>query len=183
MQDFKLYPERFENLNITVVDYVKKILWQKYHQPSQVKTGTALFYLTSNCRALPPEDIKLVMDKYRHDKYLIVTNNTALYKSLQSETVEIAKVPVQNIFDKFDTYIYTKIIVPPMWGMNRIEDCSPRFIVECAAFGKNVIYDLDYVDRGVECRRAAIENDIMALQLTSEDYFIDYVKQQIHTNN
>lgn len=172
MQDFKLYTERYENINIKVVDYVKKILWNKYHQPKPVKTNTALLYLTTNCRALPVEELKLVISKYSFDKYLVVTDKPELYRQLNSDNIKIEKAPIKNVFESFDTYIYTA--TPDK------EDCSPRFIVECAVFGKDVLYDIDYNCKGVERRREDISKDVNGLMLTNNDYFIKYVKDCIY---
>ena len=171
MQDFNLYPERFDNLNISVVNYVKKILWSKYKQPKQVITNTALLYLTTNCRALPPNDIEAVINKYPFDHYLIVTNDTEMYNALEADDVTIVSAPVNDIFEKFDTYIYT---ATPLKA-----DCSPRFIVECAVYDKEVIYAIDYLDQGIKCRQEAIDKDLNSLLLTKEDEFIKYVWTQI----
>lgn len=179
MQDFNLYPERYEDLDIAVVDYVKKILWQKYHQPNLVKTNTALLYLTTNCRALPVEDVVEIMGRYEFENYVILTDRVDRYISLESSNVKVIQGPIQNIFEVFDVYLYTKIIIPPEWAYNKPEDCSPRFIVECAVFGKDVIYDLDYIDMGVECRKLMIEKDVNSLKLTGQDFFIKYVREQM----
>lgn len=175
MQDFNLYPERFADLDMDVIDYVKKILWQKYHQPKPVKTDTALLYLTTNCRILPVKEIKRVLDKYSYAKYLLVTNEPSLYAELASDTVTVAQAPVQNIFEQFDTYIYT--------ATPKRADCSPRFIVECAVFNKDVVYEIDYVDPGVECRKRAIERNVHNLLLTTDDYFVSYAKEQMNARS
>ena len=172
MQDFNLYPERFEDLNIEVVDYVKKILWQKYHQPKTVVTNTALLYLTTNCRMLPAESIQETIDKHPHERYLIVTNEPESYRDKLQGNIVVVQAPVKDIFDHFDTYIYTPT--------PKRADCSPRFIVECAAFGKQVVYDIDYVDQGIECRKKMISKDINSLLLTTDDHFITYVKDHIY---
>jgi hypothetical protein len=171
MQDFKLYPERFEDLNIEVVDYVKKILWGKYQPPKPVKTNTALLYLTTSMRATSAESIKKIIDEGICEKYLIVTNNPELYKSIEQPNVEIRKAPIKNIFENFDTYIYT----PTRWQI----DCSPRFIVECSVYGKEVVYKIDYECKGIDRRKEDIESNLNGLELTLDDSFITYVKQQM----
>lgn len=168
MQDFGLYPERFADLNIKVVHYVKKILWSKYRSPNLSKTNTALFYLTTNCRALPPSDIKNIIDKHNFDNYLIVTNDIQQYESLAGPNVFVEQAPVTKIFERFDAYIYT---ATPLKA-----DCSPRFIVECAVFGKDVIYEIDYLCPGIERRKEDIAKDLNSLLLADNDYFIEYVK-------
>lgn len=172
LQDFKLYDERYENLDITVNHYIKKILWGRYKKPNLAKTNTALFYLTTSTRATSIENIQNVMAKGLCDNYLLVTNMPELYKSLEGPNVRVELAPVQNIFEQFDTYIYT----PTRWR----SDCSPRFIVECAVYGKQVIYEIDYVCRGIERRIEDIEEDLSALELTDNDYFIEYVKNTIY---
>lgn len=175
MQDFKLYPERFEDLNVEVVDYIKKILWSKYAQPKPTNSNTGLFYLTTNCRAIPVEEVQVIMDKGICNKYLIVTDKPKIYGHLASDTVEVVQAPVQNIFEHFDTYIYTTTELR--------SDCSPRFVVECAVFGKQVVYEIDYVCAGLERRKQDIEQDLPALELTVDDQFVSYVKQFIYDTN
>lgn len=169
LQDFLVYPERFEDHNMEVVDYVKKILWTKYKQPDTVTTNTALMYLTTNCRALPAEEIQSVIDSRSYDKYLIVTNNPAVYKSLESDTVSVEKGPIPDIFNRFDAYIYT--------ATPKKADCSPRFIVECEVFGKEVDYEIDYIDPGIEARKQHMLKDINSLRLDKDDAFIKYLEK------
>ena len=169
MQDFKLYPERFEELDIEVVDYVKKLLWGKFHKPKPVKTNTGLLYLTTACRALTLDVVKDIIDKGICDKYLIVTNDVTLYRSIESERVTVEQAPVKDIFERFDTYIYTPTDLQ--------KDCSPRFIVECAVYDKEVVYEIDYVCDGIERRREDIKNDLSSLELVNEDFFVTYFKE------
>jgi hypothetical protein len=171
MQDFKLYPERYEDLDIEVVDYIKKILWSRYVQPKPTNTNTGLFYLTTNCRAIPVEEVKTIIDKGICNKYLIVTDKPNIYGQLSSDTIEVVQAPVQNIFEHFDTYIYTTTELQ--------SDCSPRFVVECAVFGKQVVYEIDYVCAGLERRKHDMEQDLSALELTVDDQFVSYVKKFI----
>ena len=171
MQDFKLYPERYEELDISVIDYRKKILWGKYYQPQSSKPNTALLYLTTSTRADDINNIKRIIDKQICDNYLIVTNEPSLYTSLVSDNITVEEAPVKNIFEQFDTYIYT----PTKWK----NDCSPRFIVECAVYGKQVVYEIDYQCPGIDRRREDIDQDLAGLELTNKDFFITYIKEQM----
>jgi hypothetical protein len=173
LQDYGLYSERYDYLDD--IDYVKKILWSKYKQPTTTKDDIGLLYLTTNCRGLEPERIKEVLDKNICPGYLIVTNDVSKYKILESENVEIALAPVSNIFDKFGTYIYTPI--------PRQFDCSPRFIVECKVFGKKVVYELDYVDSGIERRKQLMEQSLDGLLLTEDDAFLELIKHDYAMEN
>ena len=175
LQDFKLYPERYEDLNIAVVDYVKKILWTKYKIPASVKTSTAMLYLTTNCRAIDIPEVQRIIDKQICDNYLIITNNPERYKDVASNTVTIEKAPIKNIFERFDTYVYT--------ATDLQKDCSPRFIVECVIFGKDVVYEIDYVSAGIERRKEDMAENLGQLKLTSDDFFVQYVKEQMNEKN
>jgi hypothetical protein len=175
MQDFKLYPERYEDLDIEVVDYVKKILWGKYVQPNPTKSNTGLFYLTTNCRAIPVGEVQSIIDKNICERYLIVTDKPTIYGQLASDTVSVVQAPIQNIFEHFDTYIYTTTELQ--------SDCSPRFVVECAVFGKDVVYEIDYTCAGLERRKEDILTDLSALELTVDDQFVKYVKDFIYDNS
>ncbi len=175
MQDFKLYPERFENLDIEVVDYVKKLLWSKFHKPQQVSTNTGLLYLTTACRALTLDGVKNIINKGICDKYLIVTNDISLYSNIVSDAVIVEQAPVKDIFERFDTYIYTPTDLQ--------KDCSPRFIVECAVYGKEVVYEIDYVCDGIERRREDIAADLSSLELVNDDFFVTYFKANAESKN
>lgn len=170
LQDYGLYDEREKDLPIESIDYVKKILWKKYHYPKETNTKTALLYLTTNCRELSLDAVNETMKKYPYEKYLIVTNNTEKYKSIESPSVLVEKAPINNLFEKFDTYIYT-----PTKGKT---DCSPRFIVECAVFDKKIIYDIEYIAAGIERRKEAIEKNLTSLHLNDDDDFVKIIKEK-----
>jgi hypothetical protein len=172
LQDFDVYEDKHNYDSIKTVDYVKKILWQKYKVPKSVKTETALLYLTTNCRSLSIDYILEITKKYNSfKKFLIITNDEDRYNSIKSDRIDIVNGPIDNIFEKFDAYIYTPI--------ERKFDCSPRFIVECAVYNKDVYYELDYVDLGIESRKQYIKNNIDYLMLKENDEILDYFKENI----
>lgn len=175
LQDFKLYPERYEDLNIEVVDYVKKILWGYYIQPKPTTGDVGLFYLTTNCRAIPADQVQSIIDKQLCEEYVILTDRLSIYNHLTSDTITVVQAPVPDIFEHFDTYLYTATELQ--------SDCSPRFVVECAVFGKKVVYQIDYTCAGLERRKQDIDTDLSQLELTTDDYFITYVNQVIHDTN
>lgn len=172
LQDFDVYEERFEQQNIFVVDYNKKILWEKYKKPQNEITNTALLYLTTNCRKKTPDDIQRIIEKYNFEKYLIVTNKPEIYEKLSSEKNKVRKGPIKNIFENFDTYIYTET--------EKKFDCSSRFIVECEVFNKKVLYEIDYFDIGLEVRKKHIKENLKNLHLNNDDFFINYFKKCIY---
>ena len=168
LQDFSMYTERYEHLNIEVIDYNKKLLWDRYHKPKTVKTNTAMFYMMNRCKARPVDEVAGYIAKHTFDHYLIITDIPERYQSLKSNQVSIEVVPVDNLFEKFDTYIYTPVTKV---------DCSPRFMVECAAFGKDIIYEIDYLDPGILARQRGIEAGVETLLLKDNDPFIKYVNR------
>jgi hypothetical protein len=168
MQDFLVYGSNIEEENIILVDYVKKIMWNRYRKPKEIKTNTGLLYLTTNMRKLSFEDIEKIIEKTKCEKYLIVTNNTSLYEDIDNNKVKVIKGPVNDVFELFDTYIYT--------STSKKFDCSPRFIVECAVFGKSVEYFIDYDDPGIIARKKHIENNLSSLHLDKDDQFFKYME-------
>lgn len=165
LQDFSVYTERYEDLNISVVDYVKKLMWDRYVRPDDCPTNTALFYMMNRCKARPAEEIAAYIEKHNFDSYLIATDTVERYQHLASDRVFVEEAPVKELFSRFSTYIYTPVTKV---------DCSPRFIVECAAFGRDVLYEIDYHDPGLEARRRSTPEQLL---LTHDDDFIKYIQQ------
>ena len=159
LQDFEIYDDRPTNL--TIIDYKKKILFSKYKTYDNVKTDTTMFYLTSVCRALSVEDLNSVIRRYNINKHIILTDKPELYDA------NAYKIPLDNMWDKFDTYIYTTI--------PRKIDCSSRFILECMHYKKQVIYDIDYYDKALEVRK---KDGLNGTSLTVNDEFIKLLNEQ-----
>jgi len=169
LQDFKMYDERSFEGNIQVIDYKKRILWGRYKKPKLSKTNTALLYLTTAMRGIEVSEVLSIINKHDYEKFLIITNDMNKYAPLlENERVILEPAPVNNIFEKFDDYIYTTT----KWQI----DCSPRFIVECAVYNKPVVYEIDYSCIGVERRKEDIKENLADLELKQDDFFIKYVK-------
>jgi hypothetical protein len=82
-------------------------------------------------------------------------------------------VPLEDMWDKFSTYIYTAI--------PRKMDCSSRFILECLHYNKEIIFDIDYYDRALEVRR---KDGLVGTSLNNNDYFLELLNEQIkHQSN
>jgi len=161
MQDFEIYGEQLDS--IETIDYKKKILFSKYKPMLGDSDVAAMFYLTDVCRAIPQLELEQLIKKYNFNKNIILTNNTNLY-SLDN----VYQVPVDNIWDKFSTYIYTKV--------PRQIDCSSRFILECEHYGKEVIYDIDYYDRALEVRK---KDGLTGTELLPNDKFLKLLNERI----
>lgn len=160
MQDFNVYGDQTDQ--VPILNYKKKILFSKYRPLTGTVDTAAMFYLTDLCRALPQLELEHLIKKHRFDKNIILTNNKKLY-SLDN----VYQVPVDNIWNKFSAYIYTKV--------PRQIDCSSRFILECEFYNKQVIYDIDYYDKALEVRKT---DGLNGTQLTATDEFLKLLNEQ-----
>lgn len=137
------------------IHYVKKIYADILKKPNDTITNTAMMYVTKNCRYMSKNDIISINHELNYKNYMIITHDIDEYKDIPNVTV--CKPPVKNLFEQFDTYIYTPV--------QRHFDCSPRFIAECQLFNKNVIYyHIDYSDLGLETRIQDILNNTCWLE-------------------
>ena len=175
LQDNRVYSDEDNNI---AIDYKKRIKFDSYNDVAQTRTNTALLYLTKNCRLLSDGDIIDVIRTYDYENYMILTSTPKEHKSrfANHDNLHFPAMPVDNIFEKFDTYIYT-----PTKGS---ADCSPRFIAECKHYGKEIIYhniDESYLDRdpGLKYRRYDIENDFDSVNLKPDDDIIDILHERI----
>lgn len=162
LQDFEIYNERYEDLPITVIDYKKKILFEKYKRFNGPTNNVAMFYLTSLCRALSQEELDKSISTYKFDDYIVITDDISRYSGKN-----VYQIPVDNLWDKFDTYIYTSI--------PRKQDCSSRFILECLYYGKKVFYNIDYYDRALEVRK---KDGLTGTILNIDDNFLKLLNEQ-----
>jgi hypothetical protein len=166
LQDNEIYDDRPSD--VTIVNYKKKILFTKYKQYSNTVTDTAMFYLTSVCRALSHNELVTAIKKHGFQNNIVLTDDPSMYK-----LDFVYRVPVDNMWNMFSTYIYTRV--------PRQIDCSSRFILECMHYGKNVIYDIDYYDRALEVRK---KDGLNGTSLLPTDAFLKLLDEQIkHTTN
>ena len=126
------------------INYKKKILLSKLKKPIRNDNKT-LIYATENCR------------NTNYD----VSNSLKLKKE---------DLPVLDLFNKFNKYIYTPIA--------RKFDCSPRFLVECKYFNKEVelhpkVIEYMHEDSGLYWRWQDIQNNFESLGLKEDDNIID----------
>ena len=182
LQDNRVYTDHDNKI---AIDYKKKINFKYYKPIENIKSKTALLYLTTNCRKLCNISILDIIFKYKFENYLIITNNPELYSGISRDfnTVKIYTPPIDDLFEKFDTYIYTPTGKDGSTAQLSF-DCSPRFIVECAHYGKEVIYhdiDEEYLstDTGLKWRRHDIENNFSSLYLEDSDEIIDILYDRL----
>lgn len=180
LQDNRVYNDPDRNI---AINYVKKIGFKYYKKISQTNSNTAMIYLTTNCREICNISLLDLIFKYGFENYMILTNDAAKYSTIIKDFPKISfpPLPVDNIFEKFDTYIYT----PTGAGKAQHKfDCSPRFIAECAFYDKPVIYhniDDEYlaVDTGLKWRKYDIENNFSSLYLEDSDEIIDILYDRL----
>lgn len=161
LQDFEIYNDQYDN--IEVIDYKKKILFSKYKPLVSSVSDTAMYYLTTACRAMSPDDLTSSIARHRFKNYIVLTNEPELY-----QIPNVYKVPYENMWESFSTYIYTAI--------PRKMDCSSRFVLECLHYGKEVIFDIDYYDKALEVRR---KDGLNGTSLEPNDAFLKLLNEQI----
>lgn len=147
--------------NTSGIDYVKKILFDKLKSFTEFPRKT-LMYTTPNCRAITSNMLKDLSS--REDNYICVASDLSLFSKANYANISFVEAPILDIHGAFDRYIYTPV--------GRKWDCSPRFIAECAWYGKDVEYYLiDYwdVDLGLKWRKHDVANDFDSLHLTDCD--------------
>ena len=123
-------------------------------------------YMTYVCRKVSPDIIREYHLKSGCSRtILVVPYRLPEYDGIDG--VAQIEAPVHDIFEKFDTYIYTPV--------NRKFDCSPRLVTECFMLGRNVFKDLDYYDIGLETRYSDCVNNLNGLDLTDGDEILKIV--------
>lgn len=163
LQDDRVY----EPVKKNGINYKKKILFSRFKGLSQ-EEDVIMLYGTKNCRDINDDTYEQLTEHY--DKPFIVLTNE---ENSQPDTkrMKFLSLPVENLFEKFSTYVYTPVA--------RHFDCSPRFIAECKFYNKEVIYyNIDYweEDLGLLWRKQDIDHDFASIHLTENDEIINIVK-------
>lgn len=161
LQDYRIYGK---NPQYKSINYIKKIPFKFYKKTISPNKNIGMIYVTYVCRKVEPKIIEQYHKKSGCSKsFLIVPYKLPEYDII--ENVEQVEAPIENLFDKFDTYIYTPI--------NRKFDCSPRLITECFIHNKKVFKDLDYYDIGLETRYNDCINNLEQLNLKENDKILE----------
>lgn len=168
LQDNRVYSDD----NAISTQYVKKLYFDKL-KPIHSNPDVALIYGTGNCRLLDIQAIVELTKQYDFKKYLLVTDVDI---GDISSVVDVVKPPLEDIFNKFGTYIYTPT--------QKVFDCSSRLIAECAFYGKNVIYHNitdEYMskDTGLKVRRYDIDAGIDCISLSEHDKIFHILDEKL----
>lgn len=164
LQDYRVYDRVLKN----GVDYKKKILFDRFKKIKGCD-NRALLYGTKNCRSISRSDYEEISDLINTG--IIAITNEENKPNYEVVGVEFVVPPLENIFEKFDTYVYTPV--------DRRWDCSPRFIAECEYYGKEVIYyKIDYweEDKGLYWRKWDVENDFESISLKQDDELVGILR-------
>ena len=157
LQDYRLYGK---NKHFKSINYVKKIPFQYYKKFSSPKQNIGLMYLTFNCRKITREAvIEGHLQSGCNKTIILVPEYVPEYDNIPN--VEQVIAPLDNFFEKFDTYIYTTF--------TRNLDCSPRLLTECWYYGKKIIIATNKSDLGREIRLNDLKNNFKSLWLTEQD--------------
>lgn len=158
LQDNRIYQQK--DKYFSTIHYIKKLPFKFYKKSFRSPGNVGMMYTTYVCRKITPDIIQSYHIKSKCDhSLLIVPYSLPEYNNIPNITQIVA--PVENLFDKFDTYIYTPV--------NRKFDCSPRLITECFMHNKKVYKELDYYDIGLETRYNDCINNLELLNLTDND--------------
>ena len=163
LQDRRIYKDCLNGL-----DYKKKINFSRYKEQNKGR-DQILLYGTKNCRHIPDQVFHELLDQY--DGEFICLTNQENRPSWFLPRMKFLEMPVDDLFEKFQTYIYTPV--------PRKFDCSPRLIAECEFYGKKVIYHgINYweEDKGLYWRKWDIDNNFESLSLDREDAIIDILR-------
>lgn len=152
------------------INYKKKINFDILKQVDTCTESTGLIYATINCRQISDTDLLQVADSYEFEKYVVITEQC---RSIPDDRFEFTVPPLQDMFSRFNTYIYT-----PTRGMF---DGSPRLPAECKHYDRDVIYhniDNDYLehDTGLKNRMMDIESNFDSIRLTESDDIINILE-------
>lgn len=164
LQDNRIYEKPIVN----GINYKKKILFDRLKEIDR-SDNSILLYGTKNCRDIKKEEYFEISGKY--DRHILALTNEENKPDYKVPGIEFVVPPLNNIFEKFQTYIYTPV--------QRKWDCSPRFIAECKYYGKEVIYyKIDYwkEDKGLYWRKWDIDNDFESISLKRDDELVSILR-------
>ena len=163
LQDTRIYNNTYSNHY--TYHYVKKILFDRFNLIEKRNLdNSAWIYMPPGARIQSEEYVYDVINKYSFfDKYILLSS-----LKIDHPKIECYDKHVPFVFENFDTYIYGPV--------SRKFDCSSRIITECAYFGKNIIFNIDYEDEGLKWRRKDIETGVHTLTLEENDEIIKIIR-------
>lgn len=164
--DTRVYEQFDKNINFKkskIIHSVKKFYF-KYYKKINTEDNKKLIYLNSNLRK-----INIEYYKNKFNNVLFVSGNKLIHS-------DVLNAPVLNLFERFDTYIYTPI--------SRNFDCSPRLLTESYYYNKKIQFDFDFneyakpnaKDSGLYWRWFDIKNNFENLFYNKNDNLLKFLK-------
>lgn len=165
LQDERIYSK---NRFFRSYNYIKKLPFDFYKKFNRKFDNTGMMYITYACRKVTPEVIREYHQKSGCSKTMLVVPYKLQEYDDIDDVIQI-EAPVDDFFNKFDTYIYTPV--------QRHFDCSPRLVTECFLHSKNILIDLPYVDIGLQTRYNDCKTNLDSLNLTYDDQIFKIIEQ------
>jgi hypothetical protein len=153
LQDYDIYDPLPNSIH-----YKKKILFSKFKKFTPKKPNVGMFYGTKHSRKMTYEQIDEIMSKTNFGSYLLLAD----HQMDVPPNCELKIVPIKDLWDSFDTYIYT--------NASTLVDCSPRFVAECKHYGKGLQFFSDKIDLGLQTRLDDMDKGVIELKDTDDVY-------------
>lgn len=170
LMDYRVYGQGLKHFKS--INYVKKLPFKHYKVFPQSNMNRGMMYTTYVCRQILPETMVEYLQMSRCDSaILVVPYKKPEYDNLPG--IEQVVAPVDDFFNKFDTYIYTPVA--------RKFDCSPRLLTECFMQKKRVCCDVGYFDPGLQVRYNDCVSNLNELDLTDNDAILDAIENEVRT--
>jgi hypothetical protein len=167
LRDPRLIHKKFIGKN--VFDYNKKIYFKRYKKINKSE-NKILVYVNSFLKDLNQKQLHEIknISKNLNKEILFISGNVLSDDQIikYKKYGEILHAPVKNIFEKFNTFIYTP--------NTRNYDCSPRFIAECKFYNKKIISLIEN-DIGALARIEDL-NNFEKINLTKNDLILKLIK-------
>ena len=164
LQDYRIYGH---NKNFKSFNYVKKLPFKYYKKSTKQFDNTGLMYVTYACRKITP----MMIEEYHQMSGCTKTLLAVPYKLPEYDNIDGViqmLAPIEDFFNKFDTYIYTPVA--------RKFDCSPRLVTECFLQNKKLFLHLDYMDIGLQTRYDDCKNNFESLNLKESDDILKIIE-------
>lgn len=151
------------------IDYNIKIypdIWRPLEGPVD---HCVMINMATKQKCYEPEYLQDLIDFYPND-YLIYTKKQFYekYKVLESDNVNVKIAPISNFLNRWDRALYLNSV--------RGQDPSPRVIVECFYYNKELIWhDFGKLKDGAYYRYIDCENNIDELKLKDNDEIFEIV--------
>lgn len=142
--------------------------------------NSCLLNMVTDHKTYPVDELKIIMDEYNFDNYIIATKEKLYdkYKTLENDKVKVLKTPITDYMYQFDSLLY----LPSLRGTfadfgDKNMDPSPRLLPECKWFNKKVIFHrFGKLKDGGYWRWIDCMEDFDSLIMTLDDPIFDIIE-------